>query len=283
MESSRSDHSCRLCGGHTVEQFRMTVLAKYDVGCLRCDRCESLQTEPPFWLDEAYSDQRRFFDVGAAARNQRLQALVWYLVRIFGMAGQASALDWGGSDGLFTRMMRDIGIDAYHSDKYATNTYAAGFDDVPDREYRIVTAMEVWEHLSDPGDSIAAIFARKPDIHILTTELYVGQRAEWSYLYPTTGRHIFFYSRAALAWIAEKYGYSFASVGRHTVFFKSQLSPLRRLLLRLLLSGRGEKWVRAGFELQRSSRYLKADRRRISALVGESGSIGAGGDYLSAR
>ncbi|MCL4808668.1 MAG: methyltransferase type 11, partial [Thermoanaerobaculia bacterium] len=83
-----------------------------------CLTCRSLQTTPPFWLEEAYADQTRVFDTGAVLRNQTLQMQVWFLVRCLFGRSSVRALDWRGGTGLMTRMLRDIGVDAYHFDLY---------------------------------------------------------------------------------------------------------------------------------------------------------------------
>lgn len=242
---ARSESRCRLCGAPVAERFRLDVLGKYDVGFARCSRCRSLQTEPePFWLSEAYADQRRFFDTGAVQRNQACQVCAGYLRWAFRMGPDATALDWGGGDGLFTRMLRDLGFDAYHSDRYATNTYAAGFDDTPGRQYDLVTAFEVYEHLANPAEEIAEIFARRPSVHLLSTSPYHGQGADWSYLWPSTGRHVFFYSPRAMQFIADTHGYDLLIVKDFVVFHRVPLSRFRRYVLRQVLGHHGGRWFR---------------------------------------
>jgi len=244
---------CRLCGGATTEHFRLRILGKHEVGFGRCERCGSLQTEPePYWLEEAYADQRRFFDTGAVERNQHCQACAYWLRWAFRLAPDATVLDWGGGDGLFTRMLRDIGFDAYHSDRYATNTYAAGFDDAPGREYDLVTAFEVYEHLPNPADTMAELFARRPKVHFICTGLYHGQNADWMYISPSTGRHVFFFSEQAMRWIADTHGYDVLIVGDYTVFHRIPLAGFRRFVLTGVLANRGRRLFRALFAARRS-------------------------------
>jgi hypothetical protein len=44
--------------------FRHTVLRKYDVQYFQCGGCGFLQTETPYWLDEAYSSAIVTADTG---------------------------------------------------------------------------------------------------------------------------------------------------------------------------------------------------------------------------
>jgi hypothetical protein len=64
-------NKCRLCDGTTLLKFRRIVLLKYDVGYHKCLKCGSIQTDGPFWLDEAYSIPGVHIDVGIASRTVR--------------------------------------------------------------------------------------------------------------------------------------------------------------------------------------------------------------------
>src|SRR5690349_19486614 len=108
MTESHPDHpgmqsapiSCRLCGGTAVLAFRKTMLGKYDVGFFRCGNCESLQSEKPYWLDEAYSPAVDAIDTGAAQRVLHCFALAHIVIR---MLHCRTALDFGGGSGLLCR------------------------------------------------------------------------------------------------------------------------------------------------------------------------------------
>jgi Methyltransferase domain len=262
----RSSIRCRLCGGETQYLFSHTVLKTNDVGYYRCVDCGSLQTIEPTWLDEAYADSRRALDTGGVARNQRNQRLVYFLAGLFGLGPADKVLDWGAGDGLFVRMLRDVGLDAYWSDRYADNFYAPFFTDDGRRTYALITAFEVWEHLANPSEEIDLIFRRGPDIHLLSTELYRGQGAEWRYLWPATGRHVFFFSPVAMDWIAKKYGYQVISgSANYTVFHRRFLSPVRRRLLKLLLDGKQSRAWDVRYALARKKSLIEKDRDWVIA------------------
>ena len=98
--------------------FRHLLLRKHDVQYFQCGTCGFLQTETPYWLDEAYSSAIVSADTGIMQRNVYLSrmaaAVFWRLFR-----GSGRYLDAAGGYGLFTRLMRDIGLDYYWSDPHA--------------------------------------------------------------------------------------------------------------------------------------------------------------------
>src|SRR5580704_16061491 len=115
---------CRLCAGQAVFAGRQKLLGKYETDYFRCVTCDSLQTEKPYWLAEAYSDAAPPLDPGAVQRCLNNVALTLVVSRILRCCRM---LDYGGGAGLLCRLLRDAGRDAYWFDRYAFPAYAAGF------------------------------------------------------------------------------------------------------------------------------------------------------------
>jgi len=69
-------------------------------------------------------------------------------------------LDFDGGYGVFTRWMRDVGYDFWHSDAHCSNLFAQGFEaDLSGAcRYELVTSFEVFEHLSDPTEKVDLLF-----------------------------------------------------------------------------------------------------------------------------
>ena len=210
--------SCRLCGGQASSHFRARLLDKYEVGYFACKTCGCLQTEQPYWLAEAYAEERHYLDTGAALHVQLSQYLVFLIVKIFRLRRTEKLLDWGGGDGLLARMLRDAGLDAYSFDKYAINSYASGFDDDGRQHYGIITAFELLEHLVDVRAELEQMFARQPDVVMFSTEQWRGQGPDWSYRVPEGGQHVFFYSERTMCWIGKHFGYDVRPGFKYTIF-----------------------------------------------------------------
>lgn len=241
-EEPEAGWDCRLCNGRTFVVFTLPVLGEYPVAYCRCQDCESLQTEPPFWLDEAYALNLSHLDTGAAQRNLENLSACYALARLFRLA---NAVDIGGGDGLLCRLLRDRGINCFVRDKYAQPTYAQGFTEPDFDRPDLVIASEVLEHFAHPRAELDALFALEPQVLFATTDLYSAEREDWWYLSRDTGQHVFFYSRKALECVAARHRYVLVANGSLLVFVKPErLTPLRRQLLRLVLRGKVRRLLR---------------------------------------
>ena len=149
----------KITGGETTLLFTQKILNKYEVKYYRCNETGFIQTEEPFWLEEAYSSAITKLDIGLVSRNIYLSERVSkFIATKFNRKG--IFLDYAGGYGLFTRLMRDKGFNYYHTDKFCQNLFAESFDltDLPtDTTFEVVTAFEVFEHLPDPVEEIKSM------------------------------------------------------------------------------------------------------------------------------
>lgn len=206
--------NCNICSYQTKEAFSKLILGKYPVSYYQCKKCKFLQTEDPYWLEEAYSSGAiSALDTGILSRNLILRHKTQNILpKLFKDFTGFYALDYGGGEGIFVRMMRDLGYNFYRYDLYADNLYARFFDikDVPKgTKFDILTTFEVFEHLEDPIKEIKKMLGYS-DIILFSTEFQPSDKIEelenWWYIVPETGQHISFYNKSSLEKIAELLG-----------------------------------------------------------------------------
>ena len=198
---------CRICASATHEIFKARILNKYDVAYYHCATCGFLQTEEPYWLEDAYKNSINISDTGLVGRNLYLAELTSLIIYFF-FNKNAKYLDYAGGYGLFTRRMRDIGFDFYWEDRYSTNLLARGFEYSDNiGKVELVTSFESFEHFDRPLDEIEKMLSITQNL-LFTTDVLpdqVPEPAKWHYFALHHGQHISFYSMKTLRHIACKY------------------------------------------------------------------------------
>lgn len=213
---------CRLCAGPCAKAFDAEVLGRYQVGYYVCEQCGSLQTETPYWLDEAYAIPGVHIDVGQAARVIATWVRLCLFLERLNFPKAAECVDYGGSTGLLARLMRDIGYGFQPYDRYANCTFANYFkvSDFADCRPKLITAFEVLEHFPQPAQSLQEILNKQSDLIIFSTMFYEKQGRDWFYLVPFCGQHVFFYDEIGLARFVQTFGYDLAKAGSYWVLFR---------------------------------------------------------------
>jgi 2-polyprenyl-3-methyl-5-hydroxy-6-metoxy-1,4-benzoquinol methylase len=214
-----------------VKIFKTKVLGKYDVDYYQCSNCEFIQTEEPYWLPEAYKNAITSLDIGLLFRNRSLFPVVKSIIStIFDKDRQF--IDYGGGYGVFVRLMRDAGYDFYRHDVYCENIFAKEFD-VSDNKnynekYELLTAFEVFEHLSNPLEEVEKMLKYSDNL-FFSTELQPTAHVQpnsWWYIAPETGQHVAFYTLKALKIMAAKFNLHLCSNGSQLhLFTKKKVSP----------------------------------------------------------
>lgn len=227
---------CRICGLTSQEIFKTRILRKYAVAYYYCDTCGFLQTEEPYWIDEAYETSITASDTGGLLRSL-VHAEICSVLLYFLFDKNARYLDFAGGYGIFARRMRDIGFDFYWQDRYSANLLARGFEYAEELgSVEAVTSFESFEHFRDPLEEIEMMLSFSRNI-IFTTDLLpspVPIPDEWYYYGLHHGQHISFYSYRTLKYIADKYNLNYYSIRSLHFFTEKALSPvLINLLLKL--------------------------------------------------
>jgi 2-polyprenyl-3-methyl-5-hydroxy-6-metoxy-1,4-benzoquinol methylase len=216
--------NCKVCNAPSKRIFNAKVLNKYDVMYFQCESCHFIQVEEPYWLSEAYNSAIASLDVGLVYRNNTFSEMTARIIKEnFDYHG--IFLDYAGGYGLFVRLMRDKGFNFYRQDLHCENIFAKHLDlhDLTEPpKFELVTAFEVFEHLSDPLDEIEKIFNYSDSV-LLSTELVpmknLAAADDWWYFVPETGQHIAFYSKQTLEIIAQKFQLNFFTDGTQLHLF----------------------------------------------------------------
>lgn len=184
-------------------------MMKYPCSYYFCEQCGFLQTEEPYWLNEAYSNAIGKSDTGIIHRNIRA-SLTLSPIFLFLFGRSCRYLDIAGGYGILTRIMRDKGFDYYWSDKYCENIFAIGFEANEKESYSALSAFEVVEHTANPIEFLSEAMRRSKSKTILfSTVLFESSPPKpdsWWYYAFDGGQHISFYQRKTLLVIAKRLG-----------------------------------------------------------------------------
>ena len=205
---------CKICRKDSNKIFDAIILNNYNIDYFYCSNCGFLQTEEPYWLEEAYKEPINFSDTGYVQRNLFYsKKLTLLLTLIFERNGKY--LDYAAGYGMFVRLMRDVGFDFFWQDKYTENLFSFGFEYDRDVNYDAVTSFECFEHFVNPIEEIEKILLLSKNI-IFSTNLLphpVPKSNDWWYYGLNHGQHLSFYSESTFQFIAEKYGLHYSHSG----------------------------------------------------------------------
>lgn len=192
---------------------------KYTIKYYQCNVCRLIQTEIPYWLDQAYKKAITTTDVGLLGRNISLSNKVFDLL-IGNFDRSKKFLDYGGGYGILVRLLRDKGLDFYRQDIYCENMFAVNHDIADlgkeERLFEMATCFEVFEHTHDPYKLFEDI--REYASNILISTLLIPDQQfkstkDWWYFATETGQHITFYTLESLKIIAKNFDMNLYSNG----------------------------------------------------------------------
>jgi|TARA_B100000809_G_scaffold52083_1_gene47328 hypothetical protein len=213
---------CRVCKMQAEDLFSTVVLGKYSVTYCKCSQCGYVQTEEPYWLDEAYNNPINDSDTGMIMRNLWLKNIAVTLI-YFLFDKKRKFLDYGGGYGVFVRLMRDVGFDFYWQDKHTENLFAQGFEfsESDNTNVELLTCFEAFEHFADPLAELEKLLTISRNI-LLSTEFIPEPTPlpdDWWYYSTEHGQHIGFFQKKTFEFLAKKYNLFFYTNGQNIHLF----------------------------------------------------------------
>ena len=210
--------ACRICSDSVSEVFSALLIKKYSVKYFQCPQCGYLQTEEPFWLEEAYKTSINDSDTGMLMRSLWHRNIASTLIySLFDKKGQF--LDFGGGYGVFVRLMRDVGFDFYWQDKHTDNLFAKGFEltEITNKKFELITCFEAFEHFIEPTKELEKLLKTSRNI-LLSTEFIpepLPRPDQWWYFSPEHGQHIGFFQKKTFEYLAKKNNLYFYTNGQN--------------------------------------------------------------------
>jgi len=195
---------CRLCGAELTSVFRKFLLKNHDVQYFQCISCKAMQTEVPYWLDEAYDPSNERFDSGQVTRSILNAAFLNWLISVVELPSPR-ILDYGCGSGLLVRLLRDSGLDAWGLDRHSNPRLSLGFQVDNSNGFDVINLCEVIEHFDQPRTALDEIFKANPSLLVVQTGIMGEPDPSWFYLADFHGQHIFFLTVATVNWIASHY------------------------------------------------------------------------------
>lgn len=179
-----------------------------------------------------YNDDYKLVDPDYADARPRANAAV--LVSAFGaQGGNIRHLDYGGGNGMLSGLMGEAGFASTSYDPFV-NT---GVDPHSLGEFDLITAFEVFEHVPDITSLMVNLSVLRKDngVILFSTLASDGQvaqhkRLDWWYASPRNG-HISLFSKASLAHLAAKFGFSFGSFNDNLHVLWTEAPPFAAHLL----------------------------------------------------
>ncbi|MFH0909275.1 MAG: class I SAM-dependent methyltransferase [bacterium] len=219
---------CRACGNPTSEHGRAVILSRHNATYWRCTSCGYIQTDVPWWLDEAYGEAIAASDVGLVSRNLEYAEITRSLIHAC-FNTDSQFVDYGGGYGLLVRLLRDAGLDFRRYDPLCRNILAQGLDAAPGEEpsCNLVTAFEVFEHLVDPVDGLSRMlqFSRNVFLSTLLVTDPAPAPGAWWYYCLETGQHVGLFTLKSLHALAQRFELNFVSDGVRLHLFTERSIP----------------------------------------------------------
>lgn len=220
---------CRCCGEKLDSPIFYGKLLSHNVAYYDCNTCGYVQTEKPYWLEEAYTSPINNSDTGLVFRNLRNANYVLAVMDLLDIDNDLKVVDYAGGYGLLVRILRDKGLDAYWTDPFCKNFFAINFENNLNLgKTGLVTAFEAFEHFEFPLIELENMIKMSDNV-LFSTDLIPNSTPkfkEWWYYGEEHGQHIGFFRKKTLQFLATKYNKNLYTNGSDLHLFSGKkISP----------------------------------------------------------
>lgn len=241
------NNNCRVCNAPS-KLFSTGKILDLSVQYFECEKCGYVQTENPYWLEQAYEDVINISDTGIMSRNKSNTKIVTVTLLLLGEL-HGKVVDAAGGYGILVRLLRDFGVNAFWSDSYCQNMLARGFE-YDKGKANLVTAFEVFEHFVEPAIELDRLLAIAPNVLFSTTIIPepTPMPNDWWYYGTEHGQHIGFFKVKTLRKLAEERGKFLVTDGysHHLITDK----PVNTLVWKIIIRSRNIIASLVGFKMK---------------------------------
>lgn len=233
---------CPICRAQANSAFTVCIRNGQNEPLFRCSNCSFYFFTEPDELAQSFSEELNELDLGSVAR---CHFVADFMTAVFPRRRSGyTALDWGGGDGLLTRLLRERGINCLWYDPFVKPRFVGAAIYEPSSRVDVTVVSEVFLHLTDPV-SVLRLLLSQSEVVIMTAVVPPKKlTAQWWYLMPETGQHVSFYPPPALEALATQTGSRLYTDGRFFhVFSRRKLSFTTRMLIKIRPLAYGRAYI----------------------------------------
>lgn len=248
-----SSVKCPICSEVAYVALQLSVRGKSNEPLFRCSNCAFHCFAQPNWLQQSFTDNLHQLDLGSVSRCLLVADFVTAVLPL--RRRDTRVLDWGGGDGLLTRVLRDRGIDCVWYDPFTKPTFVGDSLYEPQSQVDVTVASEVFLHLTDPVAALKSLLSHSEVVVVTAVVPPKKLDSDWWYLMPETGQHVAFYPISALKELADQTD-TYLNTDRRFfhVFSKRRLSLATRLLIGVRPLAFGVAYFQIGRKMVRTAR-----------------------------
>jgi len=193
---------CPLCGNRQNKRSLFDKEMQYTY--IHCPVCDLIYADTPY-IPTPIRERQRYLEHDNTMDNDGYVKMLRGFLEsaVLPFASSGSVLEFGCGPGpVLAQLLQQQGFEV---DLYDPYFYCN--QDWRNKEYDIITATEVFEHLSNPHKNLRQLCnVLKPDaILALMTHFHPGHKTFCQWWYRRDPTHISFYSKSSLCWIERNF------------------------------------------------------------------------------